>query len=347
MRMERLWAALRRTGAGVRLAAGLLAASATAGGAQTADEECQAGEIIMRFSHVVAERGHPKGEAATALAESVNRELQGRACMIVYPQSQLFTDGEVMQALLDGEVEFAAPSLSKLEPYSLSVRVFDLPFLFNDIKAVEWFQNTGPGARLRRSIDEKGFRVLAFWNNGMRQISATQPVLTPSDVRGLTFRVETSELQERSFRQLGADTLALPFREVRPALESGRVDGQMNSWSNILTQGFFEHQDGVTEINHSVLAYVLVSSQEFWRSLPADVRQDLTRIILRISKDVNERAIEIDEDARTALVALGVPVRRVTAEQLAAWREAVRPVWEAYGDEIGWDLIEAAQRANR
>ena len=315
--------------------------------AQTGPLGCDAGEIKIRFSHVVVAEGHPKGEAAMALAEAVNSELDGRACMEVFPNSALFTDDQVMQALLDGEVELAAPSLSKLEPFTQRFRIFDLPFLFKDFQAVQWFQNSGTGARLRRSLIEKGFRALAFWNNGMKQMSASRALLIPGDARDLTFRIQSSEVIARQFAAVGARTLPLPFRDVRDALSDGRVQGQENSWSNIHSKGFYEFQDGVTETNHGVLAYIVVTSDKFWNGLPDDVRRDVTRILLRVSFEANERAYQINRRARAALIELGVPVRKLTDEQRAAWVDAMRPVWDAFGDDIGREAIRAAERASR
>lgn len=355
MQIDPWRAARRRATALIAASLMLWSAAPSPGAAQTQPasvtqpraEACQPGEIVIRFSHVVAERGHPKGEAATRLAEAVNTELDGRACMVVYPDSELFTDDEVMAALLAGEVELAAPSMSKLEPFTLRFRIFDLPFLFEDYDAVEWFQNSGPGARLLRSLGDDGFKGLGFWNNGMRQMSADRPLLVPADAEGVTFRIQPSRVIERQFETLGAETLPLAFKDVYGALAEGRVNGQQNTWSNILSKAFYEHQDGVTETSVTMLAYIVVTSEEFWESLPRDVSRDLRTIILRINRETNRRAREIDTQARAALVTLGVPVRVLTPEQRAAWVEAMQPVWSAYADQIGWDLIQAAQAANR
>ena len=51
----------------------------------------------------------------------------------VYPNSQLFKEGEEMEALQLGSVQMLAPSLPKFGP--LGVRefdVFDMPFMFDD-----------------------------------------------------------------------------------------------------------------------------------------------------------------------------------------------------------------------
>src|SRR3546814_20939800 len=98
---------------------------------------CESGEIVVKFAHVVAAKGSPKGETATALSARVNDEMNGKLCMEVYPNSQLYDDDKVLEAMLLGDAKRAAPSLSKFEKYTKQSRIFDLPFLFKDIEEVD------------------------------------------------------------------------------------------------------------------------------------------------------------------------------------------------------------------
>ena len=54
--------------------------------------------------------------------------------------------------MLLGDVQLAAPSLSKFDSYTTQLQVFDLPFLFKDMEAVDRFQQSDrrPGAARRR-----------------------------------------------------------------------------------------------------------------------------------------------------------------------------------------------------
>ena len=315
--------------------------------AASGENGCDPGERVLRFSHVVVAKGHPKGEAATAFASEINERFNGRMCMIVYPSSTLFDDREVFEALLEGKVEFAAPSLSKFEKYTKAFRVFDLPFLFSDERAVEWFQNTSPGHRLRRRLNGTGFKGLAFWNSGMKQFSATRPLLSPKDAAGLTFRVQKSEVLSALIKELGATPKPLPFKEVRNALSTGEVQGQENTWANIYSKEFFRHQDGVTESNHGLLSYLVVTSDKFWDSLPFEDRPTLKQALLAVSARANERSREISRQNRSALMRAGVEIRELTPTQRKEWVAAMRPVWRKFTRDIGEDLIEAAESANR
>ena len=256
---------------------------------------CDAGETVIKFSHVVAPKGNPKGEAATEFADRVNSEMNGKVCVEVYPSSQLFDDDKVLEAMILGDVQLAAPSLSKFEQYTLVFRLFDLPFVFDDIAAVDRFQKSEGGQKMLNSMHDKGLVGLGFWHNGMKQMSANKPLLLPTDAKGLKFRIQPSDVLQAQFEALGAVPQKLAFSEVYGALQTGVVDGQENTYSNIYTQKFFEVQDGITETNHGVLDYLLVTSAEFWDGLPADQRDQLSKILTEVTDKWNAKAGEVNE----------------------------------------------------
>ncbi len=107
-----------------------------------ASANCDPGEMVIKFSHVTNTDKHPKGIAASLLEKRVNEEMNGKACMEVFPNSTLYDDNKVLEALLNGDVQLAAPSLSKFEKFTKKYRIFDLPFLFEDVEAVDRFQNS-------------------------------------------------------------------------------------------------------------------------------------------------------------------------------------------------------------
>src|SRR5690606_14661365 len=145
---------------------------------------------------------HPKGIAASLLEARVNKEMDGKACMQVFPNSTLYDDDKALEALLNGDVQLAAPSLSKFEKFTKKFRIFDLPFLFDDVEAVDRFQNSESGDILKNSMTRRGLKGLEFWHNGMKQMSANKPLIHPEDAKGLKFRVQPSDVLVAQFEQL-------------------------------------------------------------------------------------------------------------------------------------------------
>lgn len=299
-------------------------------------------EIVIKFSHVVAENT-PKGQAALKFKELVERRLPGKAKVQVFPNSQLFNDDKVLEAMLLGDVQLAAPSLSKFNKYTKSLQVFDLPFLFKDMEAVERFQQSPAGQKLLRSMEKKGLLGLGYIHNGLKQLSAHKELRVPADAKGLKFRIQTSDVIAAQFQAVNAIPLKKPFSEVFTLLQTKAVDGQENTWSNIYSQKFFEVQPAITESNHGVIDYLVVTSVSFWKNLPKDVKPivetSLAEAIAHGNKIANDKAVSdkkrIAESGRSKILVL-------TDGERKQWVDAMRPVWKKFEKEIGKDLIAAA-----
>ena len=325
------------------LATALLLAGVSGG----AMAKCDDGEMVIKFSHVTNTDKHPKGIAASLLQQRVNDEMNGVACMEVFPNSVLYDDDKVLEAMLNGDVQMAAPSLSKFETFTKKFRIFDLPFMFKDIDAVDAFQNSETGQAMLDSMRRRGLQGLAFWHNGMKQISANKPLLLPGDAAGLKFRVQPSDVLVAQFEALNASPQKMAFSEVYGALQTGVVDGQENTWSNSYGQKYFEVQDGITESNHGVLDYLVVAGSDWWEGLDAPVRDQLATILKEVTELRNAESTKVDLEAKAAVIAAGGVVRELTDEQRTAWVEALEPVWQQFEGDVGADTIAAAQSFNK
>lgn len=307
---------------------------------------CDDGEIVIKFSHVVAATGHPKGDASTMLAERVNKDMNGKACMEVFPNSTLYDDDKVLEALLLGDVQLAAPSLSKFEAYTLKYRLFDLPFLFSSLDAVDRFTTSDAGKGLLKVMEPQGYTGLGYWSSGLKQFSANKPLIVPTDANGLKFRVQTSDVAVAMIDAMGGSAQKLAFKEVYGALQTGVVDGQENSWSNIYTQKFFEVQDGITNTNHQLLAYLLVTSTEWLDGLDPAIRDQFVTIVNEVTATANGQVAAKEAKNRQNILDAGSVIRELNADQRKTWIDTMKPVWAKFEADIGKDLIDAAAASN-
>jgi C4-dicarboxylate-binding protein DctP len=325
----------------------MLAASLFAALAFTAPASAQQ-PIVVKFSHVVAENT-PKGQGALKFKELAEKKLPGKVQVQVFPSSQLFGDAKELEALLLGDVQFIAPSLSKFDRYTKKIQLFDLPFLFDDIEAVDRFQSSAKGQELLTSMKNRGLVGLAYWHNGMKQLSTNRDKLTrPEDVKGLKFRIQASDVLEAQFRALGANPQKMAFSEVYQALQTGVVDGQENTWSNIYSQKFHEVQKTIAETNHGVIDYMVVTNAKWWDGLPADVRKGLSEAMAEATAHANKIAEDLNQADRKKIAdAAKAKIQPLSKDDVAAWRKAMEPVWKKFEGDIGRDLIDAALKSNK
>lgn len=293
------------------------------------------GVTVIKFAHVVADNT-PKGQGALLFKKLAEERLGDKVKVEVYPNSTLFGDANELEALTKNEVQLLAPSLAKFEKYTKALQVFDLPFLFDDLEAVNRFQK-------RAAIDG-----LAYWHNGMKQLSASKALQLPADAAGLKFRIQPSSVLEAQFNQLGATPVIMPFAEVFDALKNGSVQGAENPWSNLYSKQLHTVQPYITETNHGVLDYMLVSNPRFWYAIPHQVRTELEGIIDEVTFEVNRQAEAANQADRARIdAATGTQIITLSDEQREAWRKAMQPVWQEFEGVIGADVMKAAQIVNR
>ncbi|MFJ9448816.1 TRAP transporter substrate-binding protein [Herbaspirillum sp. NPDC101397] len=297
--------------------------------------------IVIKFSHVVA-NNTPKGKGAERFKQLAEERTKGRVKVEVYPNSQLYKDKEELEALQLGAVQMLAPSLAKFGPLGVKeYEVFDLPYIFPN-RAVLARITEGPiGQNLFRKLETKGIKGLAYWDNGMKVMTANKPLHKVDDFRGMKMRIQSSKVLDEQFRALKANPQVLAFSEVYQAMQTGVVDGSENTPSNIYSQKVHEVQSQLTVSDHGYIGYAVIVNKKFWDSLPADVRGQLESAMKDATRYANAIAQQENEDALAAIKASGkTKVYYLTDAEKAEWRKALLPVHKSMESRVGKDLIQ-------
>lgn len=297
--------------------------------------------IIIKFSHVVA-TDTPKGKASEKFKELAEKYTGGKVKIEVYPNSTLYKDKEELEALQLGSVQMLAPSNSKFGPLGIrEFEVFDLPYILPDLKTLRKVTEGPLGARLLKLLDSKGITGLAYWDNGFKQMSANKKLVTPADYQGVKFRIQSSRVLQAQFKALGSLPQVMAFSEVYQALQTGVVDGQENTWSNIYTQKMHEVQKYITETNHGYIGYVVIVNKKFWDDLPADIRDQLSKAMKEATDFNNAQSQKENDDALAEIRKSGKSeIIKLTPEQDEAMRKAMEPVYKDAASRVGQPLID-------
>jgi C4-dicarboxylate-binding protein DctP len=301
--------------------------------------------IIIKFSHVVA-TDTPKGKASEKFKELAEKYTGGKVKVEIYPNSTLYKDKEELEALQLGSVQMLAPSNSKFGPLGIrEFEVFDLPYILPDLKTLRKVTEGPLGARLLKLLEPKGITGLAYWDNGFKQMSANKKLVTPADYQGVKFRIQSSRVLQAQFKALGSLPQVMAFGEVYQALQTGVVDGQENTWSNIYTQKMHEVQKYITESNHGYIGYVVIVNKKFWDDLPADIRDQLTKAMKEATDFNNTQSQKENEDALAEIRKSGKSeIIKLTPEQDEAMRKAMEPVYKDAAGRVGQPLIDEFQK---
>ena len=300
-----------------------------------------AGEIVIKFSHVVAP-DTPKGRAADKFKQLAEEKTKGKVKVEVYPNSQLYKDREEIEALQIGAVQMLAPSLSKFGPMGArEFEVFDLPYIFPNRETLHRTTDGEIGKKLFAKLEPRGVLGLAYWDNGFKQMSSNKPMRTVADFKGMKMRIQQSKVLDAQMKALGANPQVMVFSEVYTGLQQGVVDGTENPVSNLYTQKMHEVQKHLTISDHGYLGYAVIVNKKFWEDLPADIRVELTQAMKEttaferdIAEKENKDALEKVRAAKTTEIYV-LPLK----ERLE-WHKALLPVHKEFEDKIGKDIIQ-------
>jgi tripartite ATP-independent transporter DctP family solute receptor len=207
-------------------------------------------QIVMRNAISVAENSHA-GEAVVTLAREVEKRTNGRIVIKNFFSGSLGGEREVMEAVQLGTQELGHNSTGPVPNFVPETAILDVPFLFRD-KAHARAVLDGPiGQELLAKFESKGFKALAWTENGVRHMTNNKrSVNGPDDLKGLKMRTMENPVHVAAYKGLGIVTTPMAFPEVFTALQTGTIDGQENPLSVILAANFDQVQKHITLTGH-------------------------------------------------------------------------------------------------
>jgi C4-dicarboxylate-binding protein DctP len=298
-------------------------------------------QVVIKFSHVVAENT-PKGLAAQRFAKRVAEKSDGHIKVEVIPNGGLYSDQEELEALQRGDVQMIAPATTKLSTFSPKFQVLDLPFAMPTHDSILEALNGDIGKTLLQSIESKNMKGLTFWTNGFKQITTNKGLVRlPSDLKGQTLRIMPSPVLEKQFQLMGAEAVGLDFNETYRLLESGELNGEENTISNIYSKKFFDVQSHLTISNHGFLGYAVVMNGEFWKGLSDDEQTIIHEALDETTQWNQKQSFAMNEEQLQLIEAQSdIQIHKLTNEEKKKWAKQWEPVYVESEEKIGKELMK-------
>lgn len=296
-------------------------------------------KIVLKFSHDLLE-GTPQDVGANAFKEIFEGNTNGKYEVTIFPAGQLGDDVEIAEMLQTNAVQIALIPTAKLSGFTSTVQLFDLPFLFPSKEVAYQVFDSEITDAVFAPLEDVGMKGLSVWESGFKQFTNNVAIRKPSDFEGLDIRVMNSPLLVEQYKAVGANPVAIAFPEVYNALQLGAVDGQENPLVSITNMKFYEVQDYMTISNHGYLGYAFLVSADLWNSLDAETQTTLKEAAIEAAQAERAETAAQEEGFLNTIRESGTEIIELTAEEHAAFENAMKPVHEQFADEIGRDLLQ-------
>ncbi len=271
-------------------------------------------------------------ELAARLGDEIEFVHQGNM-----PESHGTKAIDLLDLVEGGELTMCYFAGSYLAGRVAEVGIFDLPFVIESREKAYELLDGGLGETIRKKfLDDTGFRVLAFWDNGFRHFSnGVRQLNSPADCAGLKVRTMNSELHQETFRLLGMEPTFVDVADLVEAAKSGRIDVQENPLTNTYRFGTYHHHKYITLTGHFFgICLVLINNGQY-EALDANVREALDAAVPKATEAQREFARAEDEEVLAILSPDENDVHELTEDERRQFEDAVAPLVEKHRQVLG------------
>ncbi len=250
-------------------------------------------QTAMKISISTAQNSH-QGVAIDTFAKEVASRTNGRYKVETFYNGSLGGERESIEAVQLGTQELAFSSTGPVPNFVPETKILDVPFLFRD-KAHARAVLDGPiGQDLLTKFDAKGFKALAWAENGFRHMTnSKRDVKAPEDLKGLKMRTMENPVHIAAYKGLGIVTTPMAFPEVFTALQQGTVDGQENPLPVIMSAKFSQVQKHLSLTGHVYSPCIFVMNKAAFDKLGA---ADKTAFLEAAKVAVKANRDRVDQD---------------------------------------------------
>lgn len=301
----------------------------------------------LTLGHVIAD-GTPTDEGADKFAQLVDEASGGKIKIEVHPNSALGDNRAMIESVQQGTIDMVLPAVANLAAFTSSTKLFDMPFLFESDEHAEAVLDGEVGTQILSDLESAGLVGLAWWLQGWRELTTDNIAFHKAgDLNGAKIRVQDNEIHIATWKALGGSPTTLAFGELFTALQQGTIACEENPLSNIKLSGFSEVQNYVIMTNHVYDPIPVVMSKKTWDKLDPAAQEIIKKAALEARDWERDFAAEYDANLLKEWEPddNGPTVIIPTAEERAALREAVQPIYDQYSSVVGEDLLAKVDAA--
>lgn len=315
-----------------------------------ATQKAHAAKYNWKFAHEELQGGF-MDEVAREFAKRLKEKSNGEINIDIYPSGTLGTSQDLVELVQNRAIEFNWADSGHLGSFIPEVQVMLLHYIFpKDIDAVQKVMQEGSFHDiLDPRFREKNLEPLGYFSEGWQVWTSNKPLRKPEDFNGFKMRTMTSKLIVDAYKQYGANPTPTPFSEVYSALQLNMVDGQVNPLFVIHDMKFFEVQDYLNFGYSNPFILTLVTSHEFFNSLPGDIQEMIRETAYELIPFGFQWQAEFNQKQLDAMLKKkpSLEVVRLTEEEISKFKELAQPVRDIYykmAPEYGPDLVKALEK---
>lgn len=279
----------------------------------------------IRIAHGL-DTGHPVHQALVFFNKRLSEISSGAMELVIYPSGQLGSEREIIELVQIGSMGMTKVSASSLEAFVPQMKLFSLPYLFNDQTHLWEVLNGEVGQQLLDAGTPFLVKGLGYFDSGSRSFYSTKKEIEqPSDLAGMKIRVMNSQSAVNMVNTMGGAATPVSWGELYTALQQGIVEGAENNPPSFYYSKHYEVSKFYILDEHTSIPDVIIIGTHLWNNLTATQQAWLTQAMKEASDYQRILWQESTEMALSEVKAAGVKI--ITADK-SVFKDSVAPIYE-------------------
>lgn len=285
---------------------------------------------IIRLGHGL-DVTHSVHQAMLKAAGYLEEISAGKMHLQIYPNQQLGSERECLELLQIGSLDMTKVSGAVMENFAPKLRIFGLPFLFDNKDHLFRVLDGPIGRELLNEGENFWLKGLGYYDSGSRSFyTRERPVVTPEDLSGLKIRVQESVSALEMVKQLGGSPTPISWGELYTAIQQGVVDGAENNPPSFYLSRHYEVCKYYIIDEHTMIPDILLVSTHLWNRLNGQEQAWLQEAIIRSIPDQRALWIASENESLQAVIEAGV---EVSYPDKKPFQEATKQMYEAFKED--------------
>jgi TRAP-type transport system periplasmic protein len=316
---------------------------ATASGVLAAPAVWAQQKFDMKIAYFVGDH-HAMSQWVIKWSDKLAQDSGGRITVRRFPASQMGTVQQHYDLARNGQADVswflhgATPGRFPL------TELTQLPYLVGSAEIGTKVLNDPELRSKYLDAEHRGIKVLLLLTHQPGNVHTTKkPIRTADDMKGLRLRFSSATIRD-FVAALGGTPVGVQPTEQVEQMQKGTIDGVFIDYGGA---GIAFKMGGIVKYSTEMYSYVssfgIGMNEDFWRRLPPDLKELVTKSVTGVEKEIGVAWDNLDIPGKKALIDAGGEAIKLSPEENARFRKVGAEVAEAKVKELEGKGLPARQ----
>ena len=293
-------------------------------------------ELTLIIASNATDLANPYSHGLDKFKEVAEQISGGKIAVTVHKGTLGENESELVEKLTMGAADIVVSSPGFMTAIGVpEIDILSLEYLFNSFAHWEKCLDGDFGAAMRKIVLEKTynqFRIMGYWSSSVRDVYAKKAIKSPADLKGLSIRTQSSQVQQEFFKNCGAIPTSVAWGELYQALQQGVVDGAENDYTNLTQKEHHKTANGkyISETHHDFTTRLFMMNGERYDRLTDEQKNWINAAVEASTAEERAVTYRMFEESKQRAIKDGAIVTEFADIDIAAFKAIAMPIQDAF-----------------